>query len=739
MIDFKCVYIQFTFAIGSQFIRNALDDFVSITDFQRNMKRIQYCQMWGNTGTKANEKTSQVRLYKGLNTLEDSEPIADFQGKKKRIPYCQMWGNTGATANEQTSEHGLVRKWESCRTMPSVGGFSRGSPVSCSPSFRRRSIFTSITRVGSKDLAVKSHPNICSHSTAFAHTPKTGQASRESLLPLHEGAGFLRSVATAAENGWVRAAPHVHIAHLKNVSRAARASSVTWFPYLYRRAFGRALTYTASPTFLPLKLRQHYFLILNLQMAATGLENREMSGNLQTVRELKEMPGNIKQGYALEGQLQLAPASTHSFRHRQKAVTRGRYSFSLYHSVTYDLHVRSGDTLSDSQSQYGVQDSAISGRQPANGYVPIKGTATQFSFCILTWSVASGCSPAEVQAPMRSFLANVYESLWPAAVGAALRTSDFERFSMKTAVATERIIRSEKFRCQFVRKKRLHHVKLFLSYCKRVLTSKRLFSHYPLSLFGVTDLRVGCTVGEVEVEQICSALLTLSLTPQGPRWFSGQTTHLGEPGSGIVPDDAAGRRVFSGISSLPHPFVPALLRSHLISPSSTLKTSLLRAAQISQQQPEKFALFYITLNFTVMHPLVHTVFDISRRMLTQVSSSTGIPGNQCAVNIGITVHKTVESSLQVIELASPGHSAVGATACRRNRLALDTEQASTQKPSGSFEVGCLVARGDQLVHPVPVIHTSYRTLAQSSPFAVTEDNECAVDIGIFVHMKSLTC
>ncbi|KAJ8881689.1 hypothetical protein PR048_018175 [Dryococelus australis] len=32
------------------------------------------------------------------------------------------------------------RKWESCRTMPLVGGFSRGSPVCPAPSFRRRSV-----------------------------------------------------------------------------------------------------------------------------------------------------------------------------------------------------------------------------------------------------------------------------------------------------------------------------------------------------------------------------------------------------------------------------------------------------------------------------------------------------------------------------------------------------------------------------------------------------------------------
>ncbi|KAJ8871731.1 hypothetical protein PR048_028067 [Dryococelus australis] len=51
------------------------------------------------------------------------------------------------------------------RTMPLVGGFSRGSPVSPSPSFRRRSIFTSITLIGSQDLAVKSRPNLFTHSS----------------------------------------------------------------------------------------------------------------------------------------------------------------------------------------------------------------------------------------------------------------------------------------------------------------------------------------------------------------------------------------------------------------------------------------------------------------------------------------------------------------------------------------------------------------------------------------------
>ncbi|KAJ8889305.1 hypothetical protein PR048_008803 [Dryococelus australis] len=51
--------------------------------------------------------------------------------------------------------------------MPLVGGFSRGYPVSPSPSFRSCSIFTSITLIDSQDLAVKSHPNLFNYTLTF--------------------------------------------------------------------------------------------------------------------------------------------------------------------------------------------------------------------------------------------------------------------------------------------------------------------------------------------------------------------------------------------------------------------------------------------------------------------------------------------------------------------------------------------------------------------------------------------
>ncbi|KAJ8871638.1 hypothetical protein PR048_027965 [Dryococelus australis] len=58
------------------------------------------------------------------------------------------------------------RKWESCRTMPLVCGFSRGAPVSPAPSFWRCSILISITitLIDSQDLAVMSHPNLFTYS-----------------------------------------------------------------------------------------------------------------------------------------------------------------------------------------------------------------------------------------------------------------------------------------------------------------------------------------------------------------------------------------------------------------------------------------------------------------------------------------------------------------------------------------------------------------------------------------------
>ncbi|KAJ8870940.1 hypothetical protein PR048_027242 [Dryococelus australis] len=66
-----------------------------------------------------------------------------------------------------------------------------------------------------------------------------------------------------------------------------------------------------------------------------------------------------------------------------------------------------------------------------------------------------------------------------------------------------------------------------------------------------------------------------------PPRFNPRPGHTGFSDVGIVLDDAVGLRFFSVISRFSRPFIQALLYTHLSHPLSALKTSLLRAVQIS--------------------------------------------------------------------------------------------------------------------------------------------------------------
>ncbi|KAJ8873688.1 hypothetical protein PR048_024520 [Dryococelus australis] len=85
------------------------------------------------------------------------------------------WGSGGFAVSLLASHQGepgsipgrVTPMWGSCRTMPLVGGFSRGYPVSPALSFRRCSLLTSITLIAYCDLAVKSHPNLFKQSAVF--------------------------------------------------------------------------------------------------------------------------------------------------------------------------------------------------------------------------------------------------------------------------------------------------------------------------------------------------------------------------------------------------------------------------------------------------------------------------------------------------------------------------------------------------------------------------------------------
>ncbi|KAJ8887484.1 hypothetical protein PR048_013699 [Dryococelus australis] len=82
--------------------------------------------------------------------------------------------------------------------------------------------------------------------------------------------------------------------------------------------------------------------------------------------------------------------------------------------------------------------------------------------------------------------------------------------------------------------------------------------------------------GDIVFRLFASLIGTPSSIPGGvaPRF-----SHVG-----IVSDDAAGWRVFSGISRFPRPCIMAMLHTHLASPSSALKTSIRVIASISSPE-----------------------------------------------------------------------------------------------------------------------------------------------------------
>ncbi|KAJ8891742.1 hypothetical protein PR048_004277 [Dryococelus australis] len=104
-------------------------------------------------------------------------------------------------ANRALSPAGSLdfRKWESCRTMPLVGGFPRGSPVFPTPSFRRCSVFTSITLIGSQDLAVTSRPNLSTNDCRSHMVTSDGRTRLLSKATDDARKTMLRNVLLAPE------------------------------------------------------------------------------------------------------------------------------------------------------------------------------------------------------------------------------------------------------------------------------------------------------------------------------------------------------------------------------------------------------------------------------------------------------------------------------------------------------------------------------------------------------------
>ncbi|KAJ8888590.1 hypothetical protein PR048_008082 [Dryococelus australis] len=110
------------------------------------------------------------------------------------------------------------RKWESCRTMPLVGGFSLDLPFPL-PIFAGAAPYSPrITLIGSQDLAVKSGPNLFTHSEAVKTSPTPSPTRPASNAPYysrrkHEKSGHYGCL--------LRLRRHINKEHLRECSRSS--------------------------------------------------------------------------------------------------------------------------------------------------------------------------------------------------------------------------------------------------------------------------------------------------------------------------------------------------------------------------------------------------------------------------------------------------------------------------------------------------------------------------------------
>ncbi|KAJ8877283.1 hypothetical protein PR048_021737 [Dryococelus australis] len=187
---------------------------------------------------------------------------------------------------------------------------------------------------------------------------------------------------------------------------------------------------------------------------------------------------------------------------------------------------------------------------------------------------------------------------------------------------------------------------------------------------------------------------------------------------GIVPGDAVGWRVFSGISRFPPPFHYGAAPHSLQSPASALKTSLLRAAQISSltrpfwnRRPRKLVCAY--LRETVRHRLevlfkpateVAGAFTRRReRKTTEGWFSAGVCGH------GINFRNSSSGAMCQAAQCRRGHIVLarGRALCRRRWKAVPAEGRAVTATSDLLQ-------RNRLRHPRPPFLTTFCEVHPSS-------------------------
>ncbi|KAJ8870573.1 hypothetical protein PR048_029596 [Dryococelus australis] len=124
--------------------------------------------------------------------------------------------------------------------------------------------------------------------------------------------------------------------------------------------------------------------------------------------------------------------------------------------------------------------------------------------------------------------------------------------------------------------------------------------------------------------------------------------------------------------------------------------NLTKRGTLKQRQTQKRT---STIKISFRKPLFHTVYDASWRTVAQLSPSTVTPDNQCIVDIGMSVHTTVDSSLHVIEFTNVSDCTPIQIPARSRDRALDVRLSASDVGFSCRYTGPLKRRPHKFTNP----------------------------------------
>ncbi|KAJ8883220.1 hypothetical protein PR048_015060 [Dryococelus australis] len=220
--------------------------------------------------------------------------------------------------------------------------------------------------------------------------------------------------------------------------------------------------------------------------------------------------------------------------------------------------------------------------------------------------------------------------------------------------------------------------------------------------------------------------------------------------SRTAPGNAVGRRVFSGVFRFPSPCIPALLQLHFSSLSSALTIRIKRLWYAIRETPKLVdgVIYQMLVPENVRKLRINGVWTghegsvpASAQQLSHFWGRGGGGGPPRRHRSASVVEwRDVDAAgitASCVPTSRPGATVLLSRLSAGIRRSQVVRSLLLDMKIRGFILGRARIQNTCVQITLAIVHavydTSWRTLAQSSPYSVTAGNQCAVDIGIFVH------